>query len=121
MRILVVDDDIMTLEVLKHGLESHGHEVTTGESGYKALCLIDERNYDVVLCDVFMPELSGFVVANILQQQAIPFLLMSGEKNVGLYVRQQFPHGCEFLAKPLKMEELLEKINAVCPQRAAAG
>jgi CheY-like chemotaxis protein len=114
MRILVIDDDPLTIEILKKGLEGYGHQVVTGESGYKALCLLEEDRFDFVLCDVFMPEISGLIVANVLRQydHSVPFLLMSSDRNVGTFIRQRFSPSCEFINKPISVPILMDKIDA---------
>lgn len=120
MRILVVDDDPLTVEMLKKGLETYGHEVITGESGYKALCLLEEDHFDFVICDVFMPEISGLIVANVLRQydHSVPLLLMSSDKNVGMFIRQRFNPACDFIDKPVSFPALINKIDEQTRGRA---
>ena len=114
MKILVIDDDPMTLELLKKGLSDYGHEVTTAENGYQALCVLEEIHFDFVLCDVFMPELSGLIVANLMKQYydtSIPFLLMSSDKNVGNLIHAKFGADLECISKPIKIADLEKRIN----------
>jgi signal transduction histidine kinase/ActR/RegA family two-component response regulator len=66
-RILLVDDEADNLDVLREVLELEGHEVATARSGPEALARIDTgERFDLVLCDVGMPEMSGWQVAREL-------------------------------------------------------
>ncbi len=57
--ILVVDDDPMVASLLARVLEQAGHAVETAENGLFALEKLSERRYDLIVCDVRMPELDG--------------------------------------------------------------
>jgi PAS domain S-box-containing protein len=59
-RILVVDDEPNVCQLIRRALR--GHEVTVAESGHEALERVEEDDYDVILCDVMMPDLSGIDV-----------------------------------------------------------
>lgn len=116
MRILLVDDDPMTLEVLRRALENMGHEISTGESGYDALCMLEKEKYDCVICDVIMPELSGLVVANIVTHyygSSLPIVLMSSNNNVGFFVENYSSPKFDFIQKPVSMPALLSKISHI--------
>jgi signal transduction histidine kinase/ActR/RegA family two-component response regulator len=66
-RILLVDDEADNLDVLREVLELEGHEVATARSGPEALARVDSgERFDLVLCDVGMPEMSGWQVAREL-------------------------------------------------------
>lgn len=116
MRVLLVDDDPMTLEVLRKALENSGHEVFTCDSGYDALCVLEKESYDCVICDVIMPELSGLVVANIITHyfgSSLPLILMSSNKNVRFYVENYSSPQFEFIEKPVQIPALLNKVNGI--------
>ena len=56
---LVIDDDKVTLELLTFQLESEGFEVTTAESGEVGLDQIKQNDFDVILTDLHLPDVSG--------------------------------------------------------------
>ena len=58
-RILVVDDDPSVVRGLMRLLRRDGYTVDTAENGHQALALLPEHHYDVILCDLRMPELNG--------------------------------------------------------------
>src|SRR5690242_13499357 len=58
-RLLIVDDIADNREILARRFERRGFEVIEADSGFRALALIEEREFDVVLLDVMMPEMDG--------------------------------------------------------------
>lgn len=68
-KLLVADDDLETLELLKMGLEMGGHEVTTATDGKRALQLGQDGDFDMYILDVTMPYLDGYHVAEALSEK----------------------------------------------------
>ena len=66
--ILVGDDEEDLCEILKFNLETEGYQVDTAFSGEEALTL-DLENYDLLLLDVMMGEISGFKLASLLKKE----------------------------------------------------
>ena len=84
-RILVVDDLEPLLRILKHGLTKRGQKVLTASSGEEALKLFEENEFDVVICDLAMPHMSGWQVGakiiDLCLSKGIPktpFVLLTG-------------------------------------------
>ncbi|RYY91430.1 MAG: response regulator [Alphaproteobacteria bacterium] len=69
--VLVVDDNDRHLDILSTILTSVGHDVETCGSGAEALRRLDMRRYDVVVLDLVMPEVSGFVVATQMRSMIL--------------------------------------------------
>ncbi len=57
--ILVIDDEPSVVRALTGLLRRDGHSVGTADNGHGALALLQERRYDVIVCDLHMPELDG--------------------------------------------------------------
>ena len=96
-------------EVLQELLGVEGHEAETASSGRAALEMVASgRQYDVVLCDIGMPEMSGWQVVRELQQHdpELPIYLLTGWANeIGEHdPRLNGVRGV--LAKPLDLDEL---------------
>lgn len=66
--VLVVDDNDRHLDILSTILTTVGHDVETCGSGAEALRRLDARNFDVLVLDLVMPEVSGLVVAEQMRQ-----------------------------------------------------
>jgi len=71
-RILVADDNLINLKLLRRMLEEQGHSVATAEHGQAALELLRAEAFDLLLLDILMPELDGYQV--LAQMQADPIL-----------------------------------------------
>ncbi|OIN97308.1 hypothetical protein AUJ66_03705 [Candidatus Desantisbacteria bacterium CG1_02_38_46] len=62
-RILLVDDDVDFVQMIKSRLEVNGYEIITASNGLEALNKAKENHPDLILLNVMMPELSGVVTA----------------------------------------------------------
>ena len=108
-RVLLVDDEEDNLEVLREVLELEGQQVTTAQSGPLALARMRRgESFDLVLCDVGMPEMSGWQVAQEIQDMApqTPVYMLTGWANeIGASdVRRRLVRGV--LGKPLDLHAL---------------
>ncbi len=67
--ILVIDDEPSLLRALTGLLRRDGHSVGTATNGHGALALLQERRYDVIVCDLHMPDLDGPAFYAVLTRQ----------------------------------------------------
>ncbi len=58
-RALLIDDDLATLELMKFQLDAEGFEIITAETGQKGLDFIKENEFDIILTDLNLPDISG--------------------------------------------------------------
>ena len=79
LRILIVDDDPSTLEVIALYLDSRGHSVTTQESGEEALNALEENVFDLIVSDVHMAGMNGFELLKAVRKRVpdVGFILMT--------------------------------------------
>ena len=94
-KILVVDDSISVRLALQDGLEKLGYQVLTAENGKKAIEILKDTLPDVILSDVYMPEMDGLELCATLHGNPlfshIPFVVMSTENDAG-NMRQMMTH-----------------------------
>ncbi len=87
MRILAVDDDMDFLELLEAQFRGAGIDLTTCTSGPRALTLLEERPYDVVMVDLVMPVMDGRALAKRIRRRprhaSLPIVMMTHMSNVG--------------------------------------
>lgn len=83
--ILLVDDDKMVCETIKQRLEREGHRVRTASNGNEALELVAQRQPDLVITDVIMPEREGIETLLALKKSnpALKVVVMSGGGRIG--------------------------------------
>jgi CheY-like chemotaxis protein len=70
LQVLVVDDNPGILSALTRLLQRDGHTVETATDGQAALALLGEHGYDLILCDLLMPELDGQTLYGLLLRQS---------------------------------------------------
>ena len=82
-RILIVDDDSFTNEIIKENLEAAGYSMLSAFGGYDALALAKEKRPDLILLDLNLPAGSGSLAYTVLQSldglSGIPVIIISGE------------------------------------------
>jgi CheY-like chemotaxis protein len=113
MKILVVDDEEMTVLALAKKLKEKNHEVLTSNDGVEALKLIADKKVDLIISDIMMPCISGFTLLTMLKHfyfSNIPLILMSsyGEKRFADKSQNLGAH--TFITKPIDYEDLFKKI-----------
>ncbi len=112
-QVLVVEDDNTLLEMLQFNLARQGYEVITAETGRDGLRLARERQPDLVLLDVMLPEMDGFEVCRALRREnSMPILMLTArteeiDKIVGLEMGAD-----DYITKPFSMRELLARVKA---------
>ena len=115
-KILVVDDGAENRDVLRRRLERSGYAVETAEQGRRALELLAQRPFDLVLLDVLMPELDGFAVLEAIKGDPklrdIPVIMISALDDMPGIVRCIERGAEDFLHKPFDPVLLRARINA---------
>ena len=79
-RILVVDDDLHTRLAIRAWLKRYGFRVAIADGGANGLAALDEASFDLMIVDIFMPQMRGFESIRIFHQRAptIPLIAISG-------------------------------------------
>ncbi|MBI3187197.1 MAG: response regulator [Gammaproteobacteria bacterium] len=72
LRVLLVDDNVINLKLAKTFLENRGVQVDTAEQGEQAISLTDKINYDLILMDLHMPKMDGFVATEHIRNHTGP-------------------------------------------------
>lgn len=112
-RILVIDDERSIRNTLKDILEYEKYQVDLAEDGFKGLELIGASDYEIILCDIKMPEMDGLEVLQKIQELKpdIPVVMISGHGNIDTAV-ESIKHGAfDFIQKPLDLNRLLITIR----------
>ena len=113
MRILITDDDKNLRKVLMHELAEHGLEVHEAENGLKTMKMLKKDEYDVLLLDLNMPDISGMEVLKELKDQEITteVVILTGHATVASAVNAMKMGAYDYLTKPFEVEELLAVID----------
>ncbi len=115
MKILVVEDELKTLQAIQQGLVEHFYEVDIAYDGLIAKQLAMRNSYNCIITDIIMPGLNGWMLVQELRQHGIqtPILLLSalGESEDKI---SGFDAGADqYLVKPFQFAELLSRVRAL--------
>ncbi|MDO8535637.1 MAG: response regulator [Candidatus Omnitrophota bacterium] len=115
-RILVVDDEPDILKILSLRLEKAGYDVIGGRDGREALDLARQMMPDLIILDVYLPDINGDDIAKILKADKklkdIPIVLVSATAtSVSKRAKECSASGC--IAKPFEPEELMDMVNKI--------
>jgi CheY-like chemotaxis protein len=118
-KILVIEDDPASLELLKYLLERAGHSVATAMDGAAGLNAALENEFDIVLCDLQLPELTGLEVAARLRAteawRVVPLVAVTAYSMPGDRDTTIAAGFTEYLTKPIEPESILSKVNELLP------
>lgn len=115
-RILVVDDEEDLCEILQFNLENEGYTVDTANSAEEALKM-DLPQYDLLLLDVMMGEISGFKMANIMKKNKatadIPIIFITAKDTENDTVTGFNLGADDYISKPFSLREVMARVKAV--------
>jgi putative two-component system response regulator len=114
-KVLIVDDVPKNIQMAMNILKHEGHELLYAKSGSKALDLVKEHDFDLILLDIMMPMMNGFEVCAMLKQdhstKCIPIIFLSG-KDSSSDIEQAYENGgSDYVIKPFINIELINKVN----------
>ena len=116
-RILVVDDEMANLELLRAQLTRAGYAVELAQSGHEALEKVRQQVPDLVLLDVVMPKVDGFEVCGLLkndvQTRFVPVVMITGLEDKQYKIRSLEIGADDFLKKPFDLYELLARVRSL--------
>lgn len=120
-RILIVDDEPAVLEMLVDWLESDDHEVWSARDGYEGLGLLREVKPDLVITDIRMPGMDGYLFCQHARRAYdVPVLIITGVPQEAAVLREMEVGTDHYMTKPLGMGVLLDKVAELL-SRSPAG
>jgi len=113
-KIMVVDDEPDTVDLVKLVLETEGFEVMTAYSGRECLMKLEKEEPDAVLLDIMMPEMDGWEVFKKIREKynKLPVAMLTVrnqdiDKMLGLHVLK----ADDYITKPFGRKELVERVK----------
>jgi len=114
MRILIVDDDRLSLRLLEHTLTEWGHDVVSCHDGLEAWQKIETAGANVVISDWLMPGLDGLELTQLIRERlASPYiyvLLITGHEGREGFLTAMEAGADDYLTKPLNLAELRARL-----------
>ncbi len=121
-RILVVDDNLMTLDLVSRSLTRAGYEVTTAENGTQALAIVDEIQPELIILDVMMPEMDGYEVCRQLRERntttRLPILMLTALDSLEEKIRGFEAGADDYMTKPFQPAELQARVQVLLRRMA---
>lgn len=111
-KILVVDDEVSIVDILKYNLEREGFRAITAHDGYEALEVFDRESPDLVILDVMMPHLDGFQVCQKIREVSnVPVIMLTARAEemdtvIGLEMGAD-----DYVTKPFSMKALMARVR----------
>ncbi len=109
-RILIAEDNPMSLDILHTLLAAHGYEILTATDGEAALAAAKEEQPDLILLDVMMPKMDGLEVCRRLKADAslalMPIIMVTAKADSKDIVAGLEAGGDEYLTKPVDQDAL---------------
>ena len=115
LRIMLVEDDMLLAQSLTDRLEGQGFHVDEADRGEDALELSDIYEYQVMILDLGLPDMSGDEVLDNLRakNERLPVLVLSGEADVEARLSCLRAGADDYLTKPFNMDELVARLHAL--------
>ncbi|MBF0380776.1 MAG: response regulator [Magnetococcales bacterium] len=113
--ILVVDDDLDSLDIIKKILTKQNYQVSFANNGSDALLSIKRELPDLVLLDITIPEIDGFEVCQQLKSEQttsdIPIVFISGRNDIEDKMEAFAVGGVDYITKPFQLQEILVRVE----------
>ena len=119
--ILVVDDEMHILRLLRRTLEFEGYQVLTASDGEAALDVVDRKVPNLIILDITMPRMDGYAICQRIREfSQVPIIMVTARGNDEEKVRGLNCGADDYVTKPFSMSELVARVKAVL-RRAQVG
>lgn len=113
--VLIIEDDAVLRAATYMVLTEEGFNVKTADNGKEGIKLLEKYIFDIVLCDINMPEMNGYQVINFLKMNSkilMPVFIYLTEKSTRVDLRKGMELGADdYIIKPFTREELLSSLS----------
>lgn len=123
MKILLVDDDAMITELLSKKLSESGYFVECASNGWDALTKLSHNEYDLLITDLMMPDISGLTLLSLLQSYVIgkvPVIIISSLDQPSTVLSGMGLGADDYFVKPINLQKLTSRISRLGLQRGQA-
>jgi two-component system nitrogen regulation response regulator NtrX len=112
-KILLIDDEASIRNTLKEILEYEKYEVEEASNGEEGLKMIENQQFDLVLCDVKMPKMDGLELLNAVfeKEYFVPFIMISAHGTIDTAVEATKKGAFDFISKPPDLNRLLVSVR----------
>lgn len=113
-KVLVVDDEVKILEVIKSFLESKGYTVFTAENGKQAFNIFEKESISLVILDLMLPDVSGEDICMSLRQRSrVPIIMLTAKVEEESMLKGLGVGADDYIKKPFSLKELSARIDTI--------
>ena len=118
-KILVIDDEVGIRSSLKGILEDENYVVKTAETGEEGLILLRGENFDLILLDIWLPEMNGIDVLDKIKssEENTHVVMITGHGSIETAVKATKLGAYDFLEKPLTLEKVVVTVKNALKQK----
>ncbi len=119
-KILVVDDEVSIVDILRYNLEKEGYRPITAHDGYQAMELFEREHPALIILDVMMPGMDGFQVCRRVRETShIPIIMLTARAEEMDTVLGLEMGADDYITKPFSMRELMARVRTNLRRHAA--
>jgi len=115
LKILIAEDEEITLKHLRYSLEKEGYAVTCTKNGAEALDKLGGENFDILIADIKMPKMDGLTLLGKVKEQYpdTEVIIITGFGSIESAVNAMKQGAAEYITKPFNLDELYLKIKKI--------
>jgi DNA-binding NtrC family response regulator len=113
IKVLLVDDEEEFTAILSERMKTRGFVVDITNSGINALNKVDEKSYDAIVLDLYMPEMDGIDTLKLLIEKNpdLQIIFLTGHASLEKGIEAVKLGAIDFMEKPVDIDKLIEKLN----------
>ena len=113
LNILIVEDERAISNLIHVNLSEEGHKCSCAFDGKQAADLIEQKNYDLILLDIMLPEIDGYELFEFIKPIGTPVIFITAKGAVEDRIKGLKLGADDYLTKPFQIGELLARVEAV--------
>ena len=122
-KILLIEDEVNILDIVKDVLMEEGFQVKTANSGKKGVATALQWEPDLIICDIMMPEMDGYQVFEALKDQpntaSIPFIYLTAKADYQDFRKGMNLGAADYIFKPFDIKSLVKAVKVRLEKIAA--
>lgn len=114
-RILIVDDEVDALELMEELFEKNGYDTYTARNGVEALNILRETEVDIMISDIFMPEMDGMTLLDTVRKKhpEMSIIMITAHGTIETAVEAMKKGAKDYILKPLRLDEIVAKVETI--------
>ncbi|MFQ5584524.1 MAG: sigma-54-dependent transcriptional regulator [Calditrichia bacterium] len=114
-RILIVDDEVDALDLMEELFQKNNYETFTARNGVEALNVVRESEPDIMISDIFMPEMDGMALLEMVRKKYpdVSIIMITAHGTIETAVEAMKKGAKDYILKPLRLDEIVAKVETI--------